>query len=172
MGSLPNPLTLTQTKTVCDRGHHHTLKDSLWCRAHQIKLLHNFVGLLTLQFLIVRCHASEDPALYSRWALLDLDCNYVFNFDLITSDLWSDSVASLALMITSSTKLLVRNFIASRFRVSFLDPGRFGSHDRCVKMLTLQLSVIKKSFWSDRSMIDVTNLNRIALRVRCDVTTS
>ncbi len=171
MGSLPNPLTLSQTKTVCDRGHHHTLKDSLWCRAHQIKLLHNFAGLLTLQFMIDRCHASEVPALYSRWALLDLDCIYVFNFDLIKSDLWSDSVASLVLMITSSTKLLVRNFIASRFRVSFLDPVRFGDHDRCIKMLTLRLND-QKVFWSDRSVIDVTNLNRIALRVRCDVTTS
>ena len=140
-GQPPKPsLALSQTKTVCDRDHHHTLKDSLCWRAHQIKLLHNFVGLLTLQFLIVRCHALEIPALYSEWALLDLDCNYVFNFDLITSDRWSDSVASLVFMITSSTKLLVRNFIASRFRVSFLDPVRFGDHDRCVKMLTLQLN--------------------------------
>ena len=140
-GQPPKPsLALSQTKTVCDRDHHHTLKDSLCWRAHQIKLLHNFVGLLTLQFLIVRCHALEIPALYSEWALLDLDCNYVFNFDLITSDRWSDSVASLVFMITSSTKLLVRNFIASRFRVSFLDPVRFGDHDRCIKMLTLQLN--------------------------------
>ncbi len=140
-GQPPKPsLALSQTKTVCDRDHHHTLKDSLCWRAHQIKLLHNFVGLLTLQFLIVRCHALEIPALYSEWALLDLDCNYVFNFDLITSDRWSDSVASLVFMITSSTKLLVRNFIASRFRVSFLDPVRFGDHDRCIKMLTLRFN--------------------------------
>ena len=140
-GQPPKPsLALSQTKTVCDRDHHHTLKDSLCWRAHQIKLLHNFVGLLTLQFLIVQFDALEIPALYSEWALLDLDCNYVFNFDLITSDRWSDLVASLVFMITSSTKLLVRNFIASRFRVSFLDPVRFGDHDRCIKMLTLQLN--------------------------------
>lgn len=49
-------------------------------------------------------------------------------------------------MITSSTKLLVRNFIASRFRVSFLDPVRFGDHDRCIKMLTLQLNDQKVFF--------------------------
>lgn len=171
-GQPPKPsLALSQTKTVCDRDHHHTLKDSLCWRAHQIKLLHNFVGLLTLQFL------SFDVTLWRSQLFTRSELCSILIAIMFSTLISSHQIVDLTrLHLLSSWSLRQQNY-SSVILLPHASESRSSIRFASVIMIDALRcwrfnSMIKKFFWSDRSVIDVTNLNRIALRVRCDVTTS